>query len=123
MKKIFIAIVMSIVLYADVDIPSNKCALIVASSTTMSEVRDYINNEIANKEYVTLYRANNGRYAIALGFLKDNEVDRVMSKWKRIGKIPQDSFCAKSSKFREEISYDNYTRNSSNDKNRDTVQE
>jgi len=121
MKKIITAIFVSVVLYADVDIPSNKCALIVASSTTMSEVHDYINNEISNKEYVTLYRANNGRYAIALGFLKDNEVDRVMSNWKSIGKIPQDSFCAKASRFREEISYNNYTGNSTNDKNRDTV--
>jgi hypothetical protein len=100
-------------LYGDVLIPSDQCALIVASRSTKSEVKDYINNEIKNTKYVTIYKANNGWYAIALGFLKDSEKDSIISKWKRSAKIPHDSFCAKSYKFKEEIHIDFSNANNS----------
>jgi len=108
-KFVFVTLLI-IPIYGDVLIPNDQCALIVASRSTEADVKDYVNNEIENKKYVTIYRANNDWYAIALGFLKDYEKDSIMSKWKENGKIPQDSFCAKSYKFKEEV-YMNFSKN------------
>jgi len=102
----------------DVGIPDNTCALIVASRQTKSDVKAYIDDNISYTKYVTLYEANNGWYAIALGFLKDSEYKSIMQKWKSIGKIPNDSFCTHGNKFKKEVFINddnvNYSYSSSN---------
>jgi len=122
MKKIMLIVLISLVLSAEVDIPSNKCALIVASRKTMSEVRDYVKDEISEKKYVTIYQANNGWYAIALGFLKNSEQKSIISRWKQINKIPHDSFCAKADKFSQEMDLNLKAYSSVIDKHKDTIQ-
>lgn len=104
-KAIFILILLSKILYSDVLIPNNKCALIVASRATISESKDYIKNQVTNKKYVNLYQSNNGWYAISIGFIKNNNVRSILKKWKNSGKIPMDSFCAKANKFVSEIDF------------------
>ena len=84
MLKVFsISLLLSSSIYANnVGIPDNTCALIVASRQTKADVKAYIDDNISYTKYVTLYEANNGWYAIALGFLKDKESKLIMTKWK-----------------------------------------
>ncbi len=91
-KLILLFSILSINLYPDALIPGNQCALIVASRASISEAKDYINNEVSNTKNVNVYESKNGWYAISIGFLKSHEVKPVMGKWKKSGKIPQDSF-------------------------------
>jgi len=87
----------------DVGIPDDTCALIIASRQTKYEVKEYIDNNISDTRYVTIYQSNNGWYAIALGFLKDYQSKYIIRKWKDSGKIPSDSFCTKGNKFKREV--------------------
>jgi len=114
LKKIILYISLTGILIANVDIPNNRCALIVASSKHLYEIKNYIDNKINDKRYLNVYQSNNGRYAISIGFLKDYEVDRVMNRWKSSGKIPRDSFCAKSYKFIREVRISEYNNNNYN---------
>jgi len=114
LKKLLIYTLLTGVLTAEVDIPSNKCALIITSSKYMYEIKDYLENKLDDKKYLNVYIANNQRYAVSRGFLTDNEVDAVMKNWKASGKIPQDSFCLKSHKFvRELLPYEYSSSNTS----------
>ena len=108
-KKILLTLSLTMILYSDVDIPDNKCALIIASSDSMSEIKEYLSDNLDDKRFLNVYVANNQKYAISRGFLTDDEVDIIMKKWKISGKIPQDSFCAKSSKFIRELAESEYT--------------
>lgn len=118
MKKILLYFLLFSFLYGNnVGIPDNTCALIVASRQTKADVKAYIDENITFTKYVTLYQANNGWYAIALGFLKDNESKSVMRRWKNSGKIPYDSFCTHGDRFVKEVFLDkdhvNYSYNHS----------
>lgn len=105
----FFVVLLFSVSYSEVDIPSDSCALIVASRETKHDVQQYIKNEINNKKYVTVYKSSNGWYAIALGFLKDSQVSSLMNSWKNNGKIPTDSFCTKGKRFTNEVYISLYT--------------
>lgn len=108
MRKILLYFLIFSFLHGNnVGIPDNTCALIVASRQTKADVKAYIDDNITYTKYVTLYQANNGWYAIALGFLKDNESKSIMKQWKNSGKIPYDSFCTHGNKFQKEIFINN----------------
>jgi len=124
-KVFFISLLIFSSVYANnVGIPDDTCALIVASRETKADVKAYIDDNISYTKYVTLYESNNGWYAIALGFLKDNESKSVMKKWKDIGKIPRDSFCTHGNKFKKEVFInDNYVSSSYSSSNYTTERE
>jgi len=60
-------------LYGDVSIPDDQCALIVAAKSSISEVKDFVANEVANPNNVTVYLSVSNHYGVAIGFLKDYE--------------------------------------------------
>jgi hypothetical protein len=111
LKKVLLYISLTGILMANVDIPNNQCAIIISSSKYLYEIKDYINNNIDDQTYLNVYQSNNGRYAISIGFLKDYQVKNIMKRWKRSGKIPSDSFCAKSYKFTRELNVNEYRNN------------
>lgn len=88
-------------------IPAGTCALIVASRKTIPEVRDYIEENISDRRYLTVFRAQNGWYAISIGTLEPEKEEAVMDKWKNIGKIPDDSFCTDGKKMLETVNWHN----------------
>ena len=108
-KSLLLFLMLSTSAYSNVLIPNNQCALIVASRTNITEVKNYINDEVSNKKYVNVYISNNGWYAISIGFLKNNNAKSILKKWKISGKIPQDSFCAKAHKFTSEVNLNSTT--------------
>jgi hypothetical protein len=114
-KKTFYLLLLGSYLYSnEVGIPNDTCALIIASRATKADVKAYVDENITNTQYVTLYQSNNGWYAIALGFLKDNEAKSIVQEWKNNGKIPKDSFCTHGNKFKKEVflnTYDDYVNN------------
>lgn len=85
--------------------PNDECAVIVASRQTLDEVRAYINDNITDKRYISVYPSQNGWYAISVGKLKPNLADTVMANWKASGKIPNDSFCSNGDKFADAIAW------------------
>jgi len=115
MFKVFFTflLIFSSIYANNVGIPADTCALIVASRETKADVKAYIDDNISYTKYVTLYEANNGWYAIALGFLKDKESKSIMKKWKNSGKIPSDSFCTHGNKFKKEVFINDDNVNSS----------
>ena len=93
-------------LYGDVSIPDDQCALIVAAKSSISEVKDFVANEVANPNNVTVYLSVSNHYGVAIGFLKDYEKDKIMSRWKRSGKIPEDALCSKGQYLKKEVYID-----------------
>lgn len=106
-NKLFLCSVLAVMTSSHAErFPNNECALIVASRQTMDEVRNYISENISDRRYLKVYKASNGWNAISIGMLQPDEVTPVMTKWKTVGRIPQDSFCATGVKFIEEVSLD-----------------
>jgi hypothetical protein len=89
----------------NVKIPKNTYALIVAARRTKAETRDYILGHIKDRRFLTVYRSQNGWFAISIGFLKRNQ-KYILNQWKRSGKIPQDSYLTKGKKFVSEVYID-----------------
>ena len=106
MKRLILLILLITYSYSYVDIPSNKCALIVASRQTLDEVESYINTEIDNKTNVKVYQSNNGWYAISIGLIPKNQATQIISNLKLDNSIPKDSFCANANRFEKEINLD-----------------
>ncbi|WP_299872668.1 hypothetical protein [uncultured Sulfitobacter sp.] len=80
------------------------CALIVASRPTISEARDYVLSSVTDRRYLKAFRSRNGWIAISIGTLKAHEVDAVVSKWKKSGRIPKDSYCSTGSNYEAVVS-------------------
>lgn len=80
------------------------CELIVKSKPTLSSAREYAGN-ISDKRFVKIFKSSNDWYAISVGSLKPHEVDPIVQKWKASGKIPNDSFCSKGSKYVAEYNW------------------
>lgn len=80
-------------------IPPGKCALIVASRSTVEEVRDYVRINISDRRYLKTFKSKNGTIGISIGTLKPNEVKRTLDRLKAKNQIPSDSYCADGSNY------------------------
>ncbi|MBS9777822.1 MAG: WG repeat-containing protein [Gammaproteobacteria bacterium] len=101
-KVISVSIISTSVCFA-ADIPDNHCAVVVASRQTMEEVHEYVVEHGFVKDDITIYPASNGWFAISVAVLSEEKSTPTLSEWKSTGKIPEDSFCTKGSKFKNGI--------------------
>lgn len=81
----------------------NTCELIVAARQSLSEVRTYINQNISDRRFLKVFKAQNGWYAISIGSLKPHEEEPVISRWKAIGKIPSDAYCSTGKRYLAQV--------------------
>lgn len=111
MKKLLICLSISLVAFQSyaIDFNYGECTIVVASRQTIREVKSYINENISDKRFLKVYKSENGWYAITIGELKKGEIEPILSKWKASGKIPQDSFCTRGTKFVQEVNLDTGT--------------
>lgn len=92
-------------------IPTNKCAIIVASRKTKKEVTNYIDENINNTKYLNVYKSNNGWYAISIGFIKKSQSKKILDDFKKKNIIPFDSLCSEGARYISELSPNMYTQN------------
>jgi len=87
-------------------IPSDSCAVIVEALSSIEEVKDYVNSEVDNPQNVKVYLSISDHYGVSIGILKDYEKNKIMSQWKRSGKISERTECVKSDLFKKEVYLD-----------------
>ena len=74
-------------------IPADKCALIVASRTSLDEVRAYqaVHSQLS---YGPVYLSRNGWYAISVGLIDERAAGETLRQLKADYRIPQDALCS-----------------------------
>ncbi len=71
--------------------PPNSCHLIAASRRTLDEVNAFVADHAEYLPQMTVFRAQNGWYAISLGMISTLAVERVLAVG---GNIPPDAYCS-----------------------------
>ncbi|WP_135506576.1 hypothetical protein [Roseovarius aestuariivivens] len=86
-------------------IPAGRCMLVVSSQPSLAHTRNYILTEAVSRKFMQVFPSSNGWYAIAVGSLRPEERDGILSAWKASGRIPGDSFCTTGASFRAPIDW------------------
>ena len=84
-------------------IPLDSCAVILEALSSIKEVKDYVNSEVDNPRNVKVYLSTSDHYGVGIGLLKDYEKNKIMSQWKKSGKIPKRAMCLKNDFFKQEV--------------------
>ncbi len=84
-----------------------KCAVIIASRASLSEVNDYYLKIPAKHRYlVSVFPSANGWYAISYGFVSSEARYEQIAQLVQAGEIPSDSFCSSGQKFQPRLATD-----------------
>lgn len=86
------------------------CELVVASRSSLSKARSYVQSKVSNKAHTKIFKSTNGWYAVSIGALTPKEEEPIISRWKASGKIPQDAFCSTGKKFVGQYDWRNGTK-------------
>ncbi len=76
--------------------PPNSCHLIAASRRTLDEVNAFVADHAEYLPQITVFRAQNGWYAISPGMISRLAVEQVLMAGKN---IPADAYCADGSNY------------------------
>jgi S1-C subfamily serine protease len=83
-------------------VPEGYCAVIVASVASEAAARQYLEANFVSEPLV--YLSSNGLYAIADGWLREDERVGELNRMRRSGTIPEGAYCSSGAGFVEELS-------------------
>ena len=96
-------------------VPSGHCSFTVASRSSLSEVRSYIENRLhgSHRPHLRVVRSDNGWFAITVGDVPRNEFSSIKNRLVSRGEVPSDSFCMNGDSYARVVSASEYSRSSS----------